>query len=83
MADRINPSDGLPQGEGAGTAHLSLARDNDELPAFEAVADESPVMEYVKVLYKRRWAAATVFLVVLISVVVYSFTATGVRSTDG
>ena len=78
MSDRINPSDDLLQDEDAGAAHASLSRDKDEFATFDATPDESPVLEYVKVLYKRRWAAATVFLVVLLSAVVYSFTATPV-----
>jgi len=78
MSDRINLTAGLSQGEGGAAAQLSLPRDKDEFAPFDAGSDESAVMEYVKVLYKRRWAAATVFLVVLISAVVYSFTATPV-----
>jgi succinoglycan biosynthesis transport protein ExoP len=78
MSDSINPHGGLLQGDGAGASHPSPPRDKDELAAFEAVPDESPIVEYVKVLYKRRWAAATVFLVVLISAVVHSFITTPV-----
>ena len=78
MSDRINQSDDLLQDEGAGAAHGSLSRDKDEFATFDAAPDESPVLEYVKVLYKRRWTAATVFLVVLLGAVVYSFTATPV-----
>jgi polysaccharide biosynthesis transport protein len=77
MSDRINSPDGLLQGDGP-AAHLSPPRDKNEFVPFDAAPDESVVMEYVKVLYKRRFAAATVFLVVLISAVVYSFTATPV-----
>ena len=32
--------------------------------------------DYVKVVYKRRWTAITVFLVVFLSVAIYTFTAT-------
>src|SRR2546428_7890801 len=78
MSDRIHPPDGLVQGESPTAAHLSLPRDQNEFATFDAAPDESAVMESVKVLYKRRFAAATVFLVVLISAVVYSFTATPV-----
>jgi succinoglycan biosynthesis transport protein ExoP len=34
------------------------------------------LMDYIKVLVKRRWTAATVFLLVFVSVTVYTFTAT-------
>jgi polysaccharide biosynthesis transport protein len=37
---------------------------------------EVHLLDYVKVLYKRRWTAATAFLVVFVSVAVYTFTAT-------
>jgi len=40
-----------------------------------AVGDEPPLLDYVRVLYKRRWTAATSFLVVFLWVVVYTFTA--------
>src|SRR5437762_10765201 len=78
MSDRINTSNGLVHGGRPRAAHLSLPRDQNDFTTFDAAPDESVLMEYVKVLYKRRFAAATVFLVVLISVVVYSFTATPV-----
>ena len=34
------------------------------------------LLDYVKVLYKRRWTATTAFLVVFLGVVIYTFTAT-------
>jgi polysaccharide biosynthesis transport protein len=37
---------------------------------------ETHLMDYIKVVYKRRWAAATAFLLVVISVTVYTFTVT-------
>src|SRR5437867_4399311 len=37
---------------------------------------EVHLLDYVKVLYKRRWTAITTFLLVLISVTVFTFTAT-------
>jgi capsular exopolysaccharide synthesis family protein len=40
------------------------------------LVDEPHLLDYVKVLYKRRWTAITAFLVVFLSVVVYTFTAT-------
>ena len=39
-------------------------------------AAEVHLMDYVRVLYKRRWIAITAFFVVLVSVVVYTFTQT-------
>jgi succinoglycan biosynthesis transport protein ExoP len=37
---------------------------------------EVHLIDYVKVLYKRRWTAITAFLIVVMSVAVYTFTAT-------
>lgn len=39
-------------------------------------ASEAHLMDYVRVLYRRRWIAITAFLVVFVSVVVYTFTQT-------
>lgn len=38
--------------------------------------DEVHLSDYVRVLYKRRWTAITVFLIVVLSVAAYTFTAT-------
>jgi uncharacterized protein involved in exopolysaccharide biosynthesis len=37
---------------------------------------EIHLLDYVRVIYKRRWTAITVFLVVFVSVTIYAFTAT-------
>src|ERR1700730_18567546 len=37
---------------------------------------EVHLLDYVKVLYKRRWTAITAFLIVFLTVTVYTFTAT-------
>ena len=39
---------------------------------------EPHLLDHVKVLYKRRWTAATAFLLVLVAVIVQTFTATPV-----
>ena len=39
-------------------------------------ASEPHLLDYVRVLHKRRWTAATSFLLVVLSVTVYTFTAT-------
>ena len=39
---------------------------------------DAHIMDYVKVLYRRRWAAGTAFMVVLLAAIVYTFTATPV-----
>jgi capsular exopolysaccharide synthesis family protein len=45
-------------------------------PPAEIQIDDVHLLDYVKVLYKRRWTAATAFLVVLVGVTVYTFTVT-------
>ena len=47
-------------------------------PPIEAAPDEIQLIDSIKVLYKRRWVAGTVFLIVMLSAVVYTFTATPV-----
>ncbi|HEY3383856.1 MAG TPA: polysaccharide biosynthesis tyrosine autokinase [Vicinamibacterales bacterium] len=49
--------------------------DSNLLPATEV-----HLLDYVRVLYKRRFAAITAFLVVVVSVVVYTFTQTPIYS---
>ena len=39
-------------------------------------AADAHLTDYAKVVYKRRWTAATVFLLVMAAVTVYTFTAT-------
>jgi capsular exopolysaccharide synthesis family protein len=42
----------------------------------DTVGDEMHIIDYVKVLYKRRWTALTAFLCVVLSISVYTVTAT-------
>jgi len=42
----------------------------------QVIADEVHLLDYVRVLHKRRWTAITAFMVVFGSVAVYTFTAT-------
>jgi succinoglycan biosynthesis transport protein ExoP len=69
----------LPEGE----PRLSMVPENPRrvVAARDAYAEanmarEVHLLDYVKVLYKRRWTAVTVFLLVVGSVTVYTFTAT-------
>jgi len=45
-------------------------------PKTDVTPDEVHLLDYVKVLHKRRWAAMTVFLLVFGGVTVYTFTVT-------
>src|ERR1700730_7629311 len=40
------------------------------------LGNEIHLVDYVKVLYKRRWVALTAFTIVVLSVALYTFTAT-------
>ena len=46
--------------------------------ATEHTLPDVHLLDYVRVLYKRRWTATTVFLIVLLATAVYTFTATPV-----
>ena len=43
---------------------------------MQAAVEEPHLLDYVRVLYKRRWVAGTAFTVVMLLVTVYTFTAT-------
>jgi len=65
------------------SSRQTMASDNGNAPptsygygAGVLGADEVHLMDYVRVLYKRRWTVMTVFIVVVLSVTVYTFTAT-------
>jgi polysaccharide biosynthesis transport protein len=58
---------------GAGAAPLRGDRSDH---AQGLVETEVHLMDYVRVLHKRRWTAITAFLVVVVIVTVYTFTAT-------
>lgn len=45
-------------------------------PQPEFATDDVHLLDYVKVVYKRWWTAATAFVVVFLGVGVYTFTAT-------
>src|SRR5690242_18955900 len=43
-------------------------------PATMDLPESGHLVDYLRVLYKRRWTAATAFLLVLVSVTIYTFT---------
>lgn len=45
-------------------------------PQVGLAVDDVHLLDYVKVVYKRRWTAATAFAAVFVAVAVYTFTAT-------
>lgn len=59
--------------EGSGSAERTGYGDSSLLPTSDV-----HLLDYVRVIYKRRWLAVTAFLVVVVSMVVYTFTQTPV-----
>src|SRR5687768_8801600 len=66
------PADPLQQLSGNGSNGAGYG------PAF--AGDEVHLVDYLRILHKRRWTAATAFLIVFGSVTIYSFTATPIFS---
>jgi len=58
------------------TPEPAAAHDRLRADQGDAADVDAPLLDYVKVLYKRRWTAIAVFALILGTVVVYSFTAT-------
>jgi polysaccharide biosynthesis transport protein len=76
-------SDQYPPDFGSLEPRIGMAGDNGRTPGpgygygSNVLGDaEVHLLDYVKVLYKRRWMAVTAFLIVFLSVSVYTFTAT-------
>jgi len=57
-----------PQPESSGTGRSAIVDRHDD--------GEVHLLDYMRVLHKRRWVASTIFLIVVVSVVIYCFTAT-------
>jgi capsular exopolysaccharide synthesis family protein len=66
------------------TPPIGIVRDTPRAPSGYGYgsnilgSDEVHLLDYVKVLYKRRWTALTAFSLIVLSVSVYTFTATPV-----
>src|SRR6202521_3975162 len=74
--DRLGPRldmDQVPPPPGPGKVPVRGDR-SDHAPGL--VETEVHLMDYVRVLHKRRWTAITAFLLIVVSVTVYTFTAT-------
>src|SRR5881296_4124695 len=78
---RLEMAPGLDGIDAAAAPPISAAGPNGRGPTYgygsNVIGDgEVHLADYVKVLYKRRWTAITVFLIVVLSVAVHTFTAT-------
>jgi capsular exopolysaccharide synthesis family protein len=79
--DALDTSQVPPDDPVAKAAHEGAGRRGYGYPgygdAMQAGGGEEPhLLDYVRVLYKRRWIAGTAFTVVFLLVTVYTFTAT-------
>ena len=70
-------SDQFPPVRSSDDAVLRAAgRSSDSMPAQEVTIPEAHLGDYLRVVYKRRWVAATTLFLVVVSVLIYTFTAT-------
>src|SRR5688572_6260909 len=74
--DKLPPSGPRLRLERDGAAGPRGATSDRQPPAAVEEGREVHLLDYVRVLYKRRWAAISAFLTVFLSVIVYTFTAT-------
>jgi polysaccharide biosynthesis transport protein len=74
--DAAETADAAKPAASATAAHQNAARSTSYGAPVAAAEDDVHLLEYVKVLYKRRWTAGTAFLVVLLGVTAYTFTTT-------
>jgi capsular exopolysaccharide synthesis family protein len=66
----------IPQPDPARVLRLAPSnRPPDDRPV-DAPADSGHLVDYLRILHKRRWTAITVFLIVVVATTVYTFTAT-------
>src|ERR1700722_7406440 len=70
--DRLGPRLDMDQAH-AGPGAASGRGDRSDQTGL--VETEVHLMDYVRVLHKRRWTAITAFLLVVVGVTVYTFTA--------
>jgi len=72
-------SDQFPPVRSSDDAVLRAAgRSSDSMPAQEVTIPEAHLGDYLRVVYKRRWLAVTTLLLVVVTAIVYTFTATPV-----
>src|SRR4051794_29651537 len=75
MSDQL-PLDPAPESDPRLRMTSEARRASYGVQAAAIGGQEVHLLDYVKVLYKRRWTAITVFLLVFGSVTVYTFTTT-------
>lgn len=66
---RLSPASRAPQVQGGAPAAPWLSK-------LAGAPDAGHLFDYLRVLHKRRWTAATTFLVVMVGTMLYVFTAT-------
>src|ERR1700674_4664577 len=73
---RLLEIDPMAPGSGTPTPAPSAARYGYGSNVLGGTDVDVHLLDYVKVLYKRRWTAMTAFLIVFVTVTIYTFTAT-------
>ena len=80
MADQLQLDPGdldNPKKNRARPVRRAVQAINGDKPAVtEHAFDEKHLSDYLKVMYRRRWPAATAFVTIVVAVLVYTFTAT-------
>jgi polysaccharide biosynthesis transport protein len=78
MADQfqLDPGDLDNQKKNLAPRPRRAVRAAGDKPAAELALEEVHLSDYVKIIYRRRWPAGTVFMLVVLAVLVYTFTAT-------
>lgn len=78
MSDHLDSiDDQVPKAASASSGDVP-EQQREVYAALDNAADEFHLLDYAKVLYKRRWIATIVFLIVVLSAVAHTFTATRV-----
>ena len=76
MSERHRTTGGPVQPASDAAAVGSSARGTRPYTALDPAPDEVHVLDAVKVLYRRRWVVATVFMVTVLTAIVHAFVAT-------
>ncbi|MBI2833505.1 MAG: polysaccharide biosynthesis tyrosine autokinase [Acidobacteria bacterium] len=83
----LDPQDELPPSVSAATSQPATPAPGSSGSYYGGagstrVFEGMHILDYVRILYKRRWTIAVTFLVVVVSVAAYSFTATPIYQSS-
>ena len=72
MSDQFPP---VRSSDDAATLRAA-GRSSQPMPAPEITVPDTHIGDYLRVIYKRRWVAMTTIFLVVVTVIIYTFTAT-------